>query len=97
MARMTLKCENVSKPDVESKETAPLGGLIVGANATTKLDIKADVAELLVFDRALSLAEQKQIANNLRTRWRANVAVSFANLVNAAKQPASTFELLNCL
>jgi BNR repeat-like domain/Carbohydrate esterase, sialic acid-specific acetylesterase len=55
--------------EIESQGAAPLSGLIVGANAATKLGIKTDLAELLVFDRALSLAEQQQVAKDLRTQW----------------------------
>ncbi len=52
-----------------SQGTSPLSGLIVGANATTKLGLKVDLAEMQVFDRALSPSEQKQVATELRTRW----------------------------
>ncbi len=47
----------------------PLSGLIVGSNAATKLGLKCDVAEILVFDRALPETELRRVAMPLQRAW----------------------------
>jgi sialidase-1 len=47
----------------------PLSGFILGANAATKRGLACDVAEVLVYERALGEAEIAETAAYLRTKW----------------------------
>jgi len=46
-----------------------LGGLIVGENVAQELGLEVDLAELFVYDRSLSPAEQQALADYLSERW----------------------------
>lgn len=46
-----------------------LGGLMIGMNASAAVGIRADVAELLVFNRALDDAARASVENYLTTKW----------------------------
>jgi sialidase-1 len=46
-----------------------LGGLIVGANVAAALGIRAEVAELMVFNSALDGASRTNVENYLATKW----------------------------
>lgn len=59
----------------------PLGGFILGANVATQEGLACDVAEVLVYPRALNEAELKDVANYLRTKW------GTPKELPAAKQP----------
>lgn len=48
---------------------SPLSGFIIGANGAAKDGLRADVAELMVFDRALSDAEIKNLGGYLKAKW----------------------------
>ena len=50
--------------------TSPLGGLIVGANVAQQEGLKCDVAELLIYPRALTEAECQQSVDWLAARWK---------------------------
>ncbi len=54
---------------VFGKEGAPLGGFILGANVATQEGLVCDVAEVLVYPRALNEAELKEVANYLQAKW----------------------------
>ncbi len=60
--------------DGESKTVSlgtdsPLAGFIIGANGAAKGGLRADVAELMVFDRALSTEEIANLTAYLKTKW----------------------------
>ena len=50
-------------------DTTPLGGFIVGANVATQDGLACDVAEVLVYSRALNEAELESVASYLQTKW----------------------------
>jgi sialidase-1 len=50
-------------------KTAPLSGFILGANVATKRGLACDVAELLVYDRALDHAELAKTTAYLAEKW----------------------------
>lgn len=47
----------------------PLGGFILGANVATREGLVCDVAEVLVYPRALAADELKDVADYLKTKW----------------------------
>lgn len=47
----------------------PLGGFILGANVATQEGLACDIAEVLVYPRALDEQELKEIATYLHTKW----------------------------
>ena len=47
----------------------PLGGFILGANVATQEGLACDVAEVIVYPRALNEAELKDVAIYLQTKW----------------------------
>lgn len=47
----------------------PLGGFILGANVATQEGLACDIAELLVYPRALSEAELKDVTAYLQAKW----------------------------
>lgn len=49
--------------------TSGLGGLILGQNVAASLGLSVDLAEFLVFDRALSVAERQAITEYLVAKW----------------------------
>ncbi len=49
--------------------TVGLGGLIVGRNVSASLGLPVDVAELLVYDRALDTNEQQGVTDYLVSKW----------------------------
>lgn len=49
--------------------TKPLGGLILGADVATQNGLACDLAEVQVFDHALSDAEERAVIESLETRW----------------------------
>ncbi len=49
--------------------TQPLSGFIIGANAATKSGLACDIAEILVFNRTMSLDEQLQVSTGLQRQW----------------------------
>jgi len=54
---------------VFENEKTPLGGLIVGANVATREPLACDIAELLVFPKALSCTELDDTKAYLRSKW----------------------------
>jgi sialidase-1 len=50
-------------------EKTPLGGLILGANVATREPLACDIAELLVFPKALSCTELDEVRTYLRSKW----------------------------
>jgi sialidase-1 len=54
---------------VFENENTPLGGLIVGANVATREPLACDIAEILVFPKALSCTELDDTKAYLRAKW----------------------------
>lgn len=52
-----------------NSQTVGLGGLIVGKNVSASLGLPVDVAELLVYDRALDTNEQQSVTSYLVSKW----------------------------
>ncbi len=68
---------------------SPLSGFIIGANGAAKSGLRADVAELMVFDRALSNAEIANMASYLKAKWGTPEIVFNAELASADKAALS--------
>ncbi len=49
--------------------TSGLGGLILGKNVAAGRGLAVDIAEFLVYDRALELAERQEVIDYLATKW----------------------------
>lgn len=64
---------------------SPLAGFILGANGAAKGGLRADVAELMIFDRALSDAEIKSMTGYLQTKWGTPETVFNSELASADK------------
>ncbi len=54
---------------VFAKPAGPLGGFILGANVSTNVGLACDVAEVLVYDRALGEKEIAEAGDYLREKW----------------------------
>lgn len=67
---------------------APLAGFVLGANGALKDGLEADVAEVLVYDRALTEAEWKQTAAYLGARWGTPVELPADPTADPLKDPA---------
>jgi sialidase-1 len=63
-----------------------LGGFIMGVNASAAVGIRADVAELFVFDSALDDATRSNIESNLAAKWTGVIADT-----NAPTPPVNQF------
>lgn len=70
VTHLEMNEEEFRSAETTSFALSPLSGFIVGANAATKSGLRCDVAEILVFDRALSATEQQEVMTDLRHRWR---------------------------
>ena len=57
---------------VRVEATSPLGGFILGANVATKLGLACDVAEVIVYDRAVDAPERNAVAEYLKERRQAS-------------------------
>ncbi len=55
--------------NVNLKTNGALSGLILGANVSQQFGIKADVAELLVFNQALDAATRASVETYLSNKW----------------------------
>lgn len=55
--------------DVPVATNGSLSGLMIGANAAQQFGIQADVAEVLVFDRALDSAARTSVESYLSNKW----------------------------
>ncbi len=49
--------------------TGGLGGLIVGQNVAAAYGLNVDLAEFLVYDRALTVAERQNVTDYLASKW----------------------------
>lgn len=56
--------------DVTVATNGSLSGLMLGANAAQQFGLQADVAEVLVFDRALDHASRASVETYLSNKWR---------------------------
>ena len=54
---------------VTDADAQPLSGFILGANAATKRGLACDVAEVLVYDRALTVGELAEAGAYLAEKW----------------------------
>ena len=89
--------------DVPLPTNGAMPGLMVGANASQALGIKADVAELLVFDSALPDATRTNIEAYLSSKWTgvvddtntlpASTAPPFSNIFAAGESGYTCFRI----
>lgn len=54
---------------VHASAAQPLGGFIIGADASTKNGLECDIAEVIVHDRALAGAGLNAAVSDLQSRW----------------------------
>ncbi|MBM3997132.1 MAG: exo-alpha-sialidase [Planctomycetes bacterium] len=54
---------------VTTQASSPLSGFILGANVTTKVGLKFDMAEVIVYDRVVDATELKTVATYLKSTW----------------------------
>ena len=66
---------------------APLGGFILGANVATQDGLAGDVAEVLVYPRALSAAELAAVTSYLHAKWGAPAELPAAQPPQAPQLP----------
>lgn len=50
-------------------ETSPLNGLILGANVGAKYGLACDIAEVIIYDRAVGAAELREVAAYFQAQW----------------------------
>lgn len=92
--KTTAKATSPPKPGewqvqtfVFAKDAPPLRGFIIGGNVATRDGLACDVAELLVYDRALPKAELDETAAYLRTKWGEPADLRAAEQPKAASLP----------
>jgi sialidase-1 len=67
--RITHSIWNGASFTYTNAQTNALAGFIVGQNVSQQFGIRADVGELLVYDRAPPISEQEDLANYLKEKW----------------------------
>ncbi len=72
---------------LDTDEGHPLAGFILGADVATMNGLECDVAELLVFDRALDSEEGEAAVKDLQTRWGIPADLPEARQPQPAKRP----------
>lgn len=68
-ARLQHFIDGVLAADAPAATNGALGGLILGVNVATQYGIQAEVAEVLVFDRALDAAARGSVETYLSNKW----------------------------
>lgn len=72
------------------KDGIPLGGIILGANVATREGLRCDIAEVLVYARALDETESKAAAAYLVEKWGTPTELPAAQQPQAAATPSDS-------
>ncbi|BCM92733.1 hypothetical protein IAD21_04615 [Abditibacteriota bacterium] len=75
--------------EVDAQQSVPQGGLIVGTDATRQNGLKAEVAEILVYNRALSANELSTASAAIQKRWGTLASLGTPEPVRDANAPTA--------
>ncbi|RYX84113.1 hypothetical protein EON83_11415 [bacterium] len=74
---------------IDAQQNVPQGGLIIGTDATRQNGLQAEVAEILVYNRALSPDELKNTSASIQKRWGPLASLGAPEAVRDANAPAA--------